>query len=163
MKKVTGNLLDMFDEGKFDAIAHGCNCFHTMRSGIAKQVKKRYPEAFAEDVKNTECGDFSKLGDYTCVYYKDKGYLFNLYTQFDYTRSERDVEYGSMYISLLAMCERLEIYEHIGRPIQIGIPLIGCGLAGGDVDILLRMIKKIEKYHDYPVEFTLVTLEEVKV
>jgi O-acetyl-ADP-ribose deacetylase (regulator of RNase III) len=161
MKSVTANLLDMFDEGKFDAIAHGCNCFHTMGSGIAKQVKRRYPEAYAHDVKYTVYGDFSKLGDHTFVYYENKGYLFNLYTQFDFTRSERDVEYGSMFIALNSMVSRLD--AEVTHPIQIGIPLIGCGLAGGDVDILMQMIERIEINRGNQVEFTLVSLEEVSV
>lgn len=38
MKEIEGDLIQMALNGDFDIIAHGCNCFNTMRSGIAKTI-----------------------------------------------------------------------------------------------------------------------------
>ena len=63
-KTIKGNLLDAFDRGDVDVIAHQCNCFCIMGSGIAPQIAKRYPAAYAAD-KATVKGDANKLGDFT--------------------------------------------------------------------------------------------------
>jgi O-acetyl-ADP-ribose deacetylase (regulator of RNase III) len=38
---IESNLLTMADNGDFDIICHGANCFHTMASGIAGQIVKK--------------------------------------------------------------------------------------------------------------------------
>jgi len=39
IRYVDGDLVQMAKEGKFDVIAHGCNCFCAMGAGIAPQIK----------------------------------------------------------------------------------------------------------------------------
>ena len=39
MKTTNGNLITKAIKGDFDVIVHGCNCFHNMGGGIAKQVR----------------------------------------------------------------------------------------------------------------------------
>jgi O-acetyl-ADP-ribose deacetylase (regulator of RNase III) len=51
MKFLSGNLLDVND----GIIVHGCNCQGVWGSGVAKQMKEKYPEAFTKyqsDLKN---------------------------------------------------------------------------------------------------------------
>lgn len=67
MKYIEGNLLDFAEQGKFDYIIHGANCFCTFGSGIARQIKDRYPKAFMVD-QLTQKGDDSKLGKFTQAY-----------------------------------------------------------------------------------------------
>jgi len=84
VKLIKGDLLQLADEGNFDAIAHGCNCYCVMGIGLAKQIKKKYPEAYAADLKTTP-GDRSKLGNYTYASYNDNSFtVFNAYTQYRY-------------------------------------------------------------------------------
>ena len=64
MKRIEGDLIQKAKDGEFDLIVHGCNCFCTMGAGIAKQIKKNFPQAFEEDLK-TEKGDHGKLGTIT--------------------------------------------------------------------------------------------------
>lgn len=33
MKYIIGDLLKLADDGQFDVIVHGCNCFNTMGAG----------------------------------------------------------------------------------------------------------------------------------
>jgi len=61
MKEITGDLLALALQGQFDVIVHGCNCFCTMGAGIAKTIKKQFPEAYVAD-QNTQPADHTKLG-----------------------------------------------------------------------------------------------------
>jgi O-acetyl-ADP-ribose deacetylase (regulator of RNase III) len=54
---------DVLNSGE-PIVVHGCNCFNTMGSGIAKQVSIEYPEATIADYE-TVPGDVNKLGRYT--------------------------------------------------------------------------------------------------
>ena len=38
MNIVKGNLVTLALAGEFDVIIHGCNCFNTMGSGVAKDI-----------------------------------------------------------------------------------------------------------------------------
>lgn len=64
MKVVTGDLITLAIDGHFDVIVHGCNCHHAMKSGIAGQIVKDFPQADAAD-KKTNKSDPTKLGKYS--------------------------------------------------------------------------------------------------
>lgn len=138
MKIIEDDLFSLFDAGEFDAIGHGCNCFNTMGGGIAAQVRSRYPDAWAKD-QNTISGDINKLGTFTvCDSYYDKPYfrnrLYNLYTQYDFGGG------GRIYLNYdaLKLCfYKLNLLEK-GK--KIGLPMIGCGLAGGDEITVTKLI-----------------------
>ena len=123
MKYLTGNLITMALNGEFDVIVHGCNCHNRMKSGFAKELVERIPEAEAADNKTIH-GDEDKLGNYSMAI---KGNLFvvNAYTQYRYGTDQVQVDYGAMR----------DVFKLIKRDFsgkRIGFPLIGCGLAGGD-------------------------------
>ena len=130
MKKVTGNLLDMFDNGDFDTIVHGCNTMHAMDGGIAYQIAKRYPEAAAAD---RDC--WLGLGFYsTAAVLRDPlhmGLIVNAYTQKYPGRDAR-------LFSVVKAFRRLKENGHLkGR---VGIPMIGAGIGGlvwSDVELVL--------------------------
>ena len=64
MKIIKGDIIKLAQQGQFDVIVHGCNCFCTMGSGIAKAVKSCFPIAFQVDLK-TQKGEKAKLGTYS--------------------------------------------------------------------------------------------------
>lgn len=137
MKLHYGNLLEMAKNGEFDVIIQGCNCFHTMGAGIAKYIKKDFPEAFAAD-KETKYADKNKLGSFSEATITRNGNTFvviNAYTQYQYGGGVDNFDYDS-FPSLLA-----QIKTKYGHK-RIGLPLIGCGLAMGDEPRILNMIKK---------------------
>lgn len=125
LKHVTGDLIALAEQGEFDIIVHGCNCFNTMGGGIAAQIARQYPEAAWVDKRTTK-GDINKLATYTSV---DTGkfMIVNAYTQFDMSYDgKKDVfEYDSFAV----ICRKL---EHIGGNLRYGFPYIGMGLARGD-------------------------------
>ena len=141
---IKGNLLDLAEAGNYKYIAHGCNCFHAMGSGIAGEIASRYPLIPRID-KTTERGNTDKLGDYsygevshkhTLARPKQSGWedkptysqikldkpftIINLYTQYkpgkDFMRSIFEVGIRGLNRDF---CNE-----------TIGIPWIGCGIAG---------------------------------
>jgi O-acetyl-ADP-ribose deacetylase (regulator of RNase III) len=132
IKYITGDLLQLFDQGEFDVIVHGCNCFCVMGGGIAKTIKQKYPGVFALD-KKTKKGDRGKLG--TCgVFKKGNQFIVNCYTEYDY-REKKPIDYPS-----LENCMRYIKSNFSGK--RIGFPKIGAGLAGGDWKIIEGIISK---------------------
>ncbi len=76
--EVQGDLL----ESDCQIIAHGCNAFHTMGSGIARTIRTKYPEAYAADL-TSPYGSKNKLGTYTYTkvgFGQNERYVLNLYT-----------------------------------------------------------------------------------
>lgn len=136
MEYVTGDLLELAREGKFDIVVQGCNCFCTMGSGLAKQIKAEYPAAYAADLLTIK-GDRDKLGSYTIM--RGKFDIINAYTQYDYDR------YGSQelmfdYIAFDKVLNALLKYSHL----DFGFPYIGCGLAGADEQIVVNMLLEFD-------------------
>ena len=135
MKTVTGDLIAMAQEGKFDVIVHGCNCFCTMGAGIARSVKQNFPEAFEVD-KQTVKGDKSKLGTLTSadILIKDgmTVTVVNAYTQYDFW-SKKPINYK-------AVRDVFKLISEMYAGLQIGYPKIGAGLAGGDWNKIASII-----------------------
>ena len=51
VKYIKGDIVALFLQGNI--IAHGCNCFHTMGSGVAGQLARAYPKILEIDKKTT--------------------------------------------------------------------------------------------------------------
>lgn len=134
---VKGDLIKLAEDGLFDVIVHGCNCFNVMGSGIAKTIKDRYPGAYKMDC-DTIKGDSSKLGTYT-VYNTGKFTIINAYTQYNIRKNSDVFEYDAFQKIL----DQLD--QTYSNDIKIGFPLIGCGLAGGNKERILSMINDFAK------------------
>jgi O-acetyl-ADP-ribose deacetylase (regulator of RNase III) len=149
--EIEGDLIKLAKEGKFDVIAHGCNCFCVMGAGLAPQMAK----AFGADTFYLEGdeykGDINKLGqiEFEKVYIKDGvvDYIehedhkplavVNCYSQYDITgrrSGQIDLDYGALGLCFKKM-------NHIFAGKHIGLPEIGCHLAGGDWKIVEEMIR----------------------
>ena len=136
MAAIKGNLIDLAEAGRFDVIVHGCNCFHAMGAGIAKEIRNRYPDAYRADTEYTKKGDKSKLGNYSwAVVAGPNGNAFtilNAYTQYNYGRPKKGRCLAD-YDAIARVFESIRI-NYWGK--RIGYPKIGAGLAGGNwVDI----------------------------
>lgn len=141
-----GDAIEMVSLNQADVLVHGCNCFCTMNSGIAKTIRMKYPKAYEVD-KETVSGDKNKLGTYTIAEYRNdtpvlkgrKIYIVNAYTQYSYGR---DGKCRFEYDAFEKIVKDLDLkFKHK----LIVMPWIGCGLAGGDrnkvKEILDRNIK----------------------
>lgn len=144
---VSGDLLDALDNRDVDVIGHIVNCQGVMGSGIAKSIKERYPavyeeyKAFYNDVGNSR----RLLGRSQECYISespiDSRSVFNLHAQLDYGTYKRQLNYGALGSCLFQM-------EQDTKGAVVGFPyLLGCGLAGGDWNIVLEMIEFYFKDH----------------
>lgn len=149
MKTVKGDLLKLAEQGEFDVIIHGCNCFHAMGSGIAGQIAQLYPGVPKIDRDMTKFGDKTKLGHYTWLpIYEDndsqeKFIIINAYTQYKAGTDRRHASYDA----IADVFGRIADTFH--RDTKIGYPLIGAGLAGGDWDVIKVIIEKALVNHDH--------------
>jgi len=124
--------------GDFDVIIHGCNCFCNMGAGIAKQIKREFPEAYKADLQ-TKKGDKKKLGTFSfaeCIRNGNKIIVVNGYTQYNYGRNKQNADYDA--IETVMMC----VWVDYGKKnLRIGYPKIGAGLAGGNWEIISEIIE----------------------
>jgi len=134
IKYIEGDLLKLSDN--FDVIGHCANCFCVMGAGIAPQIKHKFPEAYAVDCATTS-GDQNKLG--TITYTENTTpTVVNLYGQFDYKGRQfgrMDLDYSALRSALAAMKAKFS-----GK--KFGLPMVGAGLAGGDWEIIERIIQE---------------------
>jgi len=135
IKYVKGDLLALAKEGNFDAIVQGCNCFCTMGSGIAKQIREQYPDAWDVDSR-TMAGDIFKLGNWTEVSV-GKFHIFNAYTQYGFNKSGENADVFE-YTSFELILQKL---AHLYGTKRFGFPMIGMGLAGGDKQRIIGLLE----------------------
>ena len=153
LKHAKGNLLDMAENGDFQVIVQGCNCFNAMGGGIAKEIAERYPHVADVD-KETMRGDYMKLGNWTSAAVVAPEYRFeliNAYTQYYMSRGNDVFEYVAFDLILKKL-----LHYHGDK--KIGFPYIGMGLARGDSDIIIKMMERFS--HDVTNRGGSVTLVE---
>jgi O-acetyl-ADP-ribose deacetylase (regulator of RNase III) len=149
MKTIKGDLIKLAEEGMFDVIIHGCNCFHTMGGGLAKQLADKYPQVEEAD-KQTEYGDPEKLGYFSVAYVEVNNHTFsviNLYTQYKWSSGSDVFEYDDFQCYLKKMAHFMTGFpKTLFTPkFKIGFPQIGAGLAGGDWSRISKMIEKFSE------------------
>lgn len=150
--EVKGNLISMAKNGEVDGLAHGCNCFHAMGSGIAGQLAREFPEIPEVDATTTEYGDLTKIGKFSSLTVQStinsaEDYIFdvyNCYTQKAPSYDGSDVfaydEFPVLLQRLHEFCEHIVVSDLVDAPYRLGFPQIGAGLAGGDWNRIRQMI-----------------------
>lgn len=144
IKIIDGNLFD----SKAQIICHQCNCQGVMGSGVAAEVKKRYPEAFNSYRKDYENGklelgyvnfaDINATQTIANMCAQDNyGYNGALYTNYDALQSCFD--------TVALVCSVKDPVPTIALPYKLG-----CCRGGGDWNIVYKMIENTFK--DFNVE-----------
>ena len=137
VKYVDGDLLELAKNKEFDVIGHGCNCFCTMGAGIAPQIKNNYPEAYIADCA-TPNGDKAKLGTISHTVGITPT-VVNIYSQYGFNgrkHGDVDLDYEALRSGLKLMKDKFS-----GK--KFGLPMIGAGLAGGDWNIIEKIIEEV--------------------
>lgn len=160
MKTIKGDLIKLAEEGKFTVIVQGCNCFHIMGGGIARQLADKYPQVLEAD-KKTPYGDRKKLGKCSIVTINSKEHEFivvNVYTQYNCSSGSDVFEYEH-FKQFLERLTPVSLYGTQGtrRKGSIGFPMIGAGLVGGDWN---RISKMIEQFAEDVKDWAEVTVVE---
>ena len=137
IKLIQGNIFDT----TLEIICHGVNCRGGFGSGLAGQIAKRWPR-----VRQAYLYKFNKegweLGDMQLVFSTDKFELpiiANIATQKNYGYD------GNLYADYNAIRTGLKkVFDYAARcNLSIAMPKIGAGLAGGDWNVILKIIQKI--------------------
>lgn len=137
MKIIQGDLIKLALAGKFEVLVHGCNCMCTMGAGIAKQIKREFPEAYLADCKTLK-GDRLKLGtiSYASINKNEIDLVVvNGYTQYHWMGKGVLVDYDALSSVFRSVKQKFS-----GK--IIGYPKIGAGLAKGDWQIISQIINK---------------------
>lgn len=121
-------------------IVHGCNAQGVMGSGVALQIRNKYPKAYdsyreliaqVPEESLLGCTDISEQDDGKTV--------INAITQLNYgNRKVRYVSYDAIdecFEDIAAWCELNSITE-------IAMPKIGAGLGGGNWEIIKTIIEQ---------------------
>ena len=141
MKIIQGDLIEMIKNKEIDIAIHGCNCFCAMEGGIAAQMVKNFPVVKEADDNTQKIPPQNKLGNYSSLKLKNNVIIVNGYTQF---HSGPDVDYKAIRSVFKKLHHAL--YENDLIDAKIAFPKIGAGIAGGDWDIISKIIEEELKY-----------------
>lgn len=136
-----GNLFNNFENKVppglcVDAIAHVCNCQGVMGSGIALQIKQKYPIAY----KVYSLKSKYTLGDVSNAEPMPGKFVFNMQAQDNYGAGMRHLNYEALYVCLEKVAQSCFDLTFS----SIGIPyLMGCDRAGGSWQIVETMVDKV--------------------
>jgi O-acetyl-ADP-ribose deacetylase (regulator of RNase III) len=136
MHIIKGSILDSKDE----ILAHQVNCKGVMGAGLAKFIKAKYPRTFAEYKKQIRIvGPDNILGRCHVVKESDR-YIANLFGQYAYSVGKSHTDYEALEMAFMSLRDFAE--SKALRTIAIPYNL-GCGLAGGNWDVVSAIIDKI--------------------
>jgi O-acetyl-ADP-ribose deacetylase (regulator of RNase III) len=146
IRYVQGDLL----ASNLEVIAHGCNCHGVMGSGIAAQIRAKWPNVYeVYNLKHRIMG--LELGTILPVRTIDGRMVINCMTQDNFGRT------GAQFVSYEAVENCIAAInasaENWGAT-EIGMPKIGAGLGGGDWDRIEDIIVRNAKSF-LPVVYTL--------
>lgn len=125
-KIIEGNILGI----GYGVIGHQVNCHGVAGAGLAKQIRQLYPGWYANYRNNNHV-----LGS-TTFYWPDEKrdfYIANIYGQYDFGHGRRFTDYGAFRdaLTIIPRFSDLPVYLPFG---------IGCGLAGGDWNVIRKII-----------------------
>lgn len=115
-------------------IIHGCNSRGVMRSGVAKLIRDKYPQAY-QDYYDRYNSNGLDLGSIVVSVQNDNKVIHNAITQENYGRRSDIV-----YVSYWAIANVFRHIESWGIK-AIAMPKIGAGLANGDWNVIEGIIE----------------------
>ena len=137
-----GNAVDALLNGEIDYLIHCTNSKGKYASGIAGEIRKRIPEAYSVYMRQHRLWlKRGKEGMPLGCISSAKG-VINLCGQEAYGYDKvRYGNYGAIASGLCDLfCYLQDIDQRQARNLNIGLPWIGCGLAGCDQTIIKEII-----------------------
>lgn len=133
---VHGNAVAALQRGDIDILGHQVNLRGVMGAGIARQIKGAFPPAFALYREAIDQHALS-LGDVQLLQVGPSRWIANIAGQNGIGwRVGPQTDYAALKCAFGKLAELTE-----GTTLRIGLPYgIGCGLAGGDWDIVSQII-----------------------
>ncbi|RJS57470.1 hypothetical protein CJ481_17205 [Bacillus subtilis] len=146
-----GNILDATE----DIIVQQVNCKGVMGAGVAKAILNKYPnvkkeyQSFRNFNLNKGLTDKDLLGLVNYVRVSDGKVIANVFGQINIKKNRFD---KTVYTKTEALTRGLKEVKELSKQLNksVAIPYgIGCGLAGGDWNIISELIDSI--FSDYKV------------
>lgn len=138
MKMIKHIKCNIFESGA-DVICHQVNCRGVMGSGIAKQVREKYPEVY--EFYHAVCMTLEPselLGRVISIEVDDGLWIDNLFSQENFGYD------GKCYTDYNALRQCLEEIMANHKNKTIAIPyLMGCHRGGGDWNVVYKMIEEV--------------------
>jgi len=137
MVYVNGDILTPVTDDRPTIVCHQVNCKGVMGSGLAKQVRAELPGVYEVYKEKCDAG-FARLGQVqVCSAILTTGYLVaNVFGQWGYGTEKRHTDYEALRNAFTYLAEAYSQYT-------IRIPYkMGCGLGGGDWEIVESIIKE---------------------
>ncbi len=113
------------------------NCQKVMASGLAKQIREKWPTVYNEYIKfsNIWKNDFERLGQYQFLKVEEELFVVNVFSQLNYGYDKiRYTDYSALNDTFKRLQTR-EGKENIYFPFNFG-----CDRGGGDWNIVSKMI-----------------------
>ena len=140
-----GNLLD----AQTTVIGHQVNCQGVMGSGIAKQIRDKWPLIFSN--YQVKCqSPISPLGDVLIVKVSDNQYIANIFGQYNYgTDGERYTSYDALDIAFSRL--KYTMVENNFKSLAIPYKM-SSDRGGADWDVVLALLNSAFKDTDITIE-----------
>lgn len=145
IKLIEGDLLT----SKADVIAHQCNAHGIMGSGVAKQIKDKWPEVY-QIYRKEILNKTIDLGDTQFIYIGNQQLIANMIAQakFGYD-GRRYTSYDAFYNCLDNLKNRMFILNKT----SVAFPYnIGCCRGGANWNIIKTMIEEVFKDTEFNIE-----------
>ena len=141
----TGNLLD----AQTTVIGHQVNCQGVMGSGVAKQIRDKWPLIFSN--YQVKCqSPISPLGDVLIVKVSDNQYIANIFGQYNYgTNGERYTSYDALDIAFSRL--KYTMVENNFKSLAIPYKM-SSDRGGADWDVALALLNSAFKDTDITIE-----------
>lgn len=144
---------DIFESGA-DIICHQVNCQGVMGSGLAKQVRERYPIVYEEykkwcdEVKPEELLGKSQFVSFVPLFHiSDDTYqqkeligVMNIFGQLDYGYGKCHTDYNALRHAFERISLFVQLFDY--QPILAFPYKFGCARGGGDWEIVRGMIEE---------------------
>jgi O-acetyl-ADP-ribose deacetylase (regulator of RNase III) len=124
---------------EYAIIAHQVNCQGVMGAGLALKIARKWPTA--KRCCSTALLSGKHLGDIAYGMsgnFATKVIVAHLFAQDKYGRDKRQTDYEALSSCLAKLND---LHTRISRPVYLPYGL-GCGLAGGDWDVVSELIEK---------------------
>ena len=152
IKYVKGDILSPNTSDSIVLICHQVNCMGVMGAGLAKQVRTKYPWIYESYRKRCEEASLKSnlLGEVQfCSILPNTGYVIaNVFGQETFGRDGKCyTDYDALRKAFAYIAETLLPQDVVRIPYKMG-----CGLGGGDWDVVLDIIDEAFRDKEVAVE-----------
>lgn len=148
-----------------DMVCHQTNCLGVMGGGIALQVKKQYPFVYEQYAKKCK-EEKALLGTSQLICCVAEGKIIaNLFGQNGIGNVGCQTDYEAFRTAYESALVKLYNHNKPASELVVAVPYkIGCGLAGGDWNIVQNILINTTKYfmEDYKVNVVLKIVEFIE-